>query len=73
MGNQLFVCCLKGSLWVTFREFRFKVLKRWTAEENHLCILLFKYVCNAQNTTFDNKIVFNFRDIKPQSHFRIFM
>ena len=26
MGNQLFVCCLKGSLLVTFREFRFKVL-----------------------------------------------
>ena len=26
MGNQLFVHCLKGSLLVTFREFRFKVL-----------------------------------------------
>ena len=22
MGNQLFVCCLKGSLMVTFREFK---------------------------------------------------
>ena len=26
MGNQLFVRCLKGSLLVTFREFRFEVL-----------------------------------------------